>query len=65
MPGIEHVHWNWRDASAGHLWQDVVYMIWKNRMKSDRSIFDELMEFTVSRATEKLSPVFPKAEVYS
>ena len=65
MHGIEHVHWNWRDASAGHLWQDVVYMIWKNRMKSDRSIFDELMEFTVSRATEKLSPVFPKAEVYS
>lgn len=65
MHGIEHVHWNWRDASAGHLWQDVVYMIWKNRMKSDRSIFDELMEFTVSRATEKFSPVFPKAEVYS
>lgn len=65
MHGIEHVHWNWRDASAGHLWQEVAYMIWKHRKKSDRSIFDELMEFTVSRATQKLSPIFPKAEVYS
>lgn len=64
--GIEHLHWNFRDRSAGHLWQMVAYAIWKNREgKAERSITDELMELVASQVTGELDPIFPKKDIYT
>lgn len=43
--GIEHVHWNWGNKTAGQLWDVVNYMIWSNRFKSDKGIIDEMMDY--------------------
>lgn len=65
LHGIEDLHWNWRDRSAGELWQALRDVIWKDRAKSDRSIADELMEMVATQSAEELSPILPKKEVYT
>ncbi|CAK9084108.1 Hypothetical protein SCF082_LOCUS39907 [Durusdinium trenchii] len=63
--GIEHIYWNWKNKSGGHLWNTVNWMLWHNRYHTNKGVIDEIMDYTVKTEASALKPLFPKLDIYN